>query len=96
MVHKPSGLDVRIESERSQHHNLRVAKSILHDKLTDRTRSRAKQTRNSTRKDQVGSGMRGDKRRTIRVQADQVVDHITGATMTVQRYLRGELDRLVR
>jgi hypothetical protein len=39
--------------------------------------------------------MRGDKRRTIRLQADQVVDHVTGRTITARRYLRGEIDALV-
>jgi hypothetical protein len=38
--------------------------------------------------------MRGNKRRTIRVRDDQVTDHLIGKKMSVQRYLRGELEVL--
>jgi len=51
-------------------------------------------TRNSKRKKQVGHGMRADKRRTTRIQSNQVVDHITGQRMTVRRYLKGFLEEL--
>jgi len=39
---------------------------------------------------QVGAGMRGDKRRTIRCQDGTVVDHPTGRTWTLRSYERGE------
>ncbi len=46
------------------------------------------------RKDQVGTGERSDKRRTIRFQADQVVDHITGKRMNAADYMKGNMDKL--
>lgn len=49
---------------------------------------------NGVRRDAVGSGERSDKRRTVRFQADQVIDHLTGKTMTTGDYMRGHMDRL--
>src|SRR5262245_45646424 len=40
----------------------------------------------ATRRRQVGSGMRGDKRRTIRYQDGSVTDHVTGRRWTVRAY----------
>jgi peptide chain release factor 1 len=57
-------------------------------------RSIARGDRARERRDQVGSGERGDKRRTIAVQRDSVVDHRLGVETTVKRYLRGEFDAL--
>ena len=45
--------------------------------------------RAAERRSQIGSGMRGDKRRTIRVQDDSVVDHLTGRTWRYRDYVRG-------
>ena len=46
------------------------------------------------RKQQVGSGMRGDKIRTYRFQDDVVKDHITGKTASVKKTLAGNFDLL--
>lgn len=46
------------------------------------------------RKLQVGSGMRGDKIRTIRFQDDSAIDHRNGRRMTAKQYLQGGMDRL--
>jgi len=45
--------------------------------------------RAADRRSQVGSGMRGDKRRTIRTQHDEVVDHVTGRRWRYRDYVRG-------
>lgn len=47
--------------------------------------------RNSSRQDQIGSGERSDKIRTVQEQNDRVVDHRTGRTCNVARYLKGEI-----
>src|SRR3954469_5689925 len=41
------------------------------------------------RRGQRGSGMRGDKRRTVRAQDGTVVDHVTGRRWEMRGYLRG-------
>ena len=89
LTHLPTGIQVRCHEGRSQHENKRVALEKLRAQLTDAARSEATRARASERREQVGSGMRGDKRRTIRVQDDSVVDHVTGRAWRLRDYLRG-------
>lgn len=88
--HRPTGIEVRCESERSQHRNRELALRILAARVADRDRAAADGARSSDRKQQVGSGMRGDKRRTIRTQDDQVTDHVDGRTWRFKSYARGD------
>lgn len=44
------------------------------------------------RKEQVGSGMRGDKIRTYRFQDDVVKDHITEKIASVKQVMKGNFD----
>jgi peptide chain release factor 1 len=48
------------------------------------------------RKNQVGSGQRGDKIRTIQFQNDTVIDHFTGMRMQASRYMKGYMHELWR
>lgn len=90
ITHIPSKISVRCESDRSQHHNRISALELLRSKLWERAKKELTARRTHDRKEQVGSGMRGDKRRTIRFQDGQVVDHITGRRWKLKNYLRGE------
>ena len=89
LTHRPSGMQVRCESSRSQHHNRATALALLRARLWARAQGRLDEERADERRRQVGSGMRGDKRRTIRAQDDQVVDHVTGRRWNLRDYLRG-------
>jgi len=89
LTHLPTGVTVHCESERSQFKNKQSALATLRAKVW-RLRQSADQSRRATdRKQQVGSGMRGDKRRTIRTQDGQVNDHITGRKWLFRDYVRG-------
>jgi len=90
VTHRPSGLQVRCESERSQHQNRVTALAILRARLAARASEQAAAERARDRRAQIGSGMRGDKRRTVRVQDGTVVDHETGRTWRYRDYVRGE------
>ena len=88
--HVPSGIVVRCEAERDQSQNRRVAREILRARLWEAARGAAQAARDTQRRSQVGSGMRGDKRRTIAVQRDEVVDHVTGRSWRFKDYVRGD------
>lgn len=90
LKHKPSGTQVRVESERSQHLNKEAALEVLRARLLSDASGNMTSKRKQTRKKQIGSGMRGDKRRTIRVQDGSVRDHITGKTWNYKKYRRGD------
>ncbi len=90
MRHLPTGIMVRCESERSQHQNRKTALSILRAKIWEARQSAADGAAAAARRAQVGPGQRGDKRRTVRAQEGQVVDHVTGRRWRLREYLRGE------
>lgn len=84
-------ITIRCESERSQHQNKATALCLLRAKILEKQESLVISSANKKRKDQIGSGMRGDKRRTIRVFDDQVVDHESNKTMKYSKYKRGNI-----
>lgn len=88
--HHESGLVVRCEAERSQHANRDKAMAILRARLLEHRATTSERARADDRRAQIGSGMRGDKRRTIRTQDDQVVDHVTGKSWRFKNYARGD------
>jgi peptide chain release factor 1 len=87
--HTPSGLVVRCETQRSQLRNKELALIILGAKLKAMEQGNRLDKEASFRRKQIGSGMRGDKRRTIREQDGKVTDHITGRVWNYSDYVKG-------
>jgi len=92
ILHIPTGIMVRSESERSQYLNKDMALEVLRARIQARERDRAYGERRDKRKQQIGSGMRADKRRTIRVKDGTVKDHLTGKSWDYKKYRRGDWD----
>ena len=88
--HIPSGVVVRCEAERSQYRNKELALLILSAKLEAAERERRLGKEVADRREQIGTGQRGDKRRTIREQDGRVTDHVTGRTWRYADYVRGD------
>jgi peptide chain release factor 1 len=91
--HLPTGL-IRQALGRERHANLTVAMEATNVALGKADIAEALSRQNNVRRDQVGSGMRGDKRRTYRFQDDSVYDQITGKTASCREVLRGNFDAL--
>lgn len=93
ITHLPTGL-VRKSETRYRESSYRSAMEAIATVLHDRTNSQNHEASNNIRREQVGSGMRGDKRRTYRFQEDFVSDHITGRSARCSDIMRGGFDRL--
>jgi len=89
LIHKPTGIRIHCENERSQLQNKETAKAVLAAKLLAASQERASNSENSNRRGQIGSGMRGDKRRTVAVQRGTVDDHISGTRWRFRDYEDG-------
>lgn len=87
--HLPSGLFVRCETERSQYRNKQTALAILTARLHAMQQDKTLAAEAGNRRQQIGSGQRGDKRRTIREQDGNVTDHITGQKWRYADYVKG-------
>lgn len=90
IIHVPTNIQVRVESGRSQHHNKERALEILRAKIQVLERNKISKKRSSSRKSQIGSGMRGDKRRTIRIRDGLVTDHVLEKTWNLKNYMKGK------
>ena len=93
LIHEPTGL-VETRQGRKRESNLTDAKAALLARLDAAGRGEADADLARDRKQQVGSGMRGDKTVTIRFQDDRAVHHGTGKSMKATHYMRGLMDQL--
>lgn len=88
-------ITVRCESERSQRLNKELALSLLKARLFEQQESVKHQKQNKKRKKQIGSGMRGDKIRTIRVFDNQVKNHLNNKKMRFSQYEKGFINEIL-
>ena len=91
LTHKPTGITVRCETERSQHQNRQLAMGLLRARILERRLSDKASQDNALRRAMVGSGMRSDKIRTIRCQDGIVTNNKTGTKARLRDYLNGDL-----
>jgi peptide chain release factor 1 len=75
LIHKPTGIDVRCTSERSQQQNREKAMTLLASKLQQLKDEEDDRKRSADRKSQVGTGDRSEKVRTYNFPQDRVTDH---------------------
>ena len=75
LIHKPTGIDVRCTSERSQAKNRDKAMSILAAKLQAQAEEEEAKKYAGVRKEQIGTADRSEKIRTYNVLQDRVTDH---------------------
>jgi peptide chain release factor 1 len=92
-LHVPSGIQAKAET-RSRTTSLSTAMAELERRVDADAEGADLSQKSVERRAQVGSGMRGDKIRTYRLQDDQVVDHRTEKRASWRHIERGEFERL--
>ncbi len=96
LIHKPTGIVVACQEERSQFQNREKCMNMLASKLYEMERERQDAQLSGTRKSQVGSGMRNEKIRTYNFPQDRVTDHRIGLTLhNIQGFMDGDLDAMI-
>ena len=96
LTHKPSGIVIECDQERSQLQNKEKALKILYSKLYDMKQREQDEKIASTRKNQVGSGDRSEKIRTYNYPQSRITDHRINKTIfSLGSFLDGDIDGLI-
>jgi peptide chain release factor 1 len=96
ILHKPSGIVVECQEERSQFKNKDKAFKILKTKLYDIKVREQNDKIASERKSQVGTGDRSEKIRTYNYQQSRVTDHRIGYTIySLEAFLNGDIGEML-
>lgn len=96
IIHKPTGIDVRCTSERSQQKNREKAMQILQVKLEIIKIEEEAKKLSSDRKEQIGTGDRSEKIRTYNVLQDRVTDHrIKKSWHNIDSIFDGEINNIL-
>ena len=93
ILHKPTGIKVEMQDEKSQLQNREKAMRVLRARLLERARAEQEAELAAARLSQVGSGERSEKIRTYNFPQDRVTDHRVKVTKNgLPAILAGELD----
>jgi peptide chain release factor 1 len=96
ITHKPSGIIVACQQERSQFQNRERAMKMLRAKLYEMKLEEQTKSTAAQRKSMVKSGDRSDKIRTYNFPQNRLTDHRIGFTIySLDRVINGELDELI-
>ena len=96
LIHKPSGIVVACQEERSQLQNREKCMMMLASKLYEIEQDRIQSENDGMRRSQVGSGMRNERIRTYNFPQGRVTDHRIGLTLyKIEAVMDGALDEII-
>ncbi len=96
LTHKPTGIVIECDQERSQLQNKERALRLLYAKLYDIKQKEQSEMIASTRKSQVGSGDRSEKIRTYNFPQSRITDHRINKTIySLDTFLNGDIDSII-
>ena len=96
LTHKPTGIVVECQEERSQFKNKDKALKMLRAILYDRASREQTEAIASNRREQVGTGDRSERIRTYNYPQGRITDHRIGLTVhSLERFLDGEIDAMI-
>ncbi len=96
MIHKPTGIVIECQDERSQFKNRDKAMKLLRAKLYDMKRAEQDEKIASTRRSQVGTGDRSERIRTYNYGQGRITDHRIGLTVhSLETFLNGDIEFMI-
>jgi peptide chain release factor 1 len=96
LTHKPSGLVVSIQDEKSQLQNKEKAMRVLRARLYEMKLAEQQATLGAQRRSMIGGGNRSEKIRTYNFKANRVTDHRINLDLhKLDQVMAGDLDELV-
>ena len=96
LIHKPSGIVVACQEERSQLQNREKCMRMLASKLYEIEQERIESEHGGLRKSQVGTGMRNERIRTYNFPQGRVTDHRVGLTLyRIDSIMDGDIDEII-
>ncbi|MEN9243318.1 MAG: peptide chain release factor 1 [Gloeomargarita sp. DG02_5_bins_242] len=95
LFHKPSGIHIHCQEERTQLKNKERALQLLRAKLYDLQLQEQQESVTSLRRSQVGTGARSEKIRTYNYKDNRVTDHRLNHNFSLAEILEGDLDQII-
>ena len=96
LIHKPSGIVVACQEERSQLQNREKCMRMLASKLYEIEQQRIQSENDGLRRSQVGTGMRNERIRTYNFPQGRVTDHRVGLTLyKIDAIMNGAIDEII-
>ena len=96
LIHKPTGIVVACQQERSQVQNREKCMRMLASKLYEIEQERIESQVTGMRRSQVGTGMRNERIRTYNFPQGRVTDHRVGLTLyKIDAIMDGAIDEIV-
>ena len=96
MIHKPTGIVIECQDERSQFKNRDKAMKLLRAKLYDMKRAEQDEKIASARRSQVGTGDRSERIRTYNYGQGRITDHRIGLTVnSLETFLNGDIEFMI-
>lgn len=96
LIHKPTGIVVACQEERSQMQNREKCMRMLASKLYEMEQERLDSEVTGMRRSQVGTGMRNERIRTYNFPQGRVTDHRIGLTLyKIDAVMDGALDEII-
>ncbi len=96
LIHKPSGIVIECQDERSQFKNRDKAMKLLRTKLYDMKEREQRERIASERRSQVGTGDRSERIRTYNYPQGRVTDHRIGFTLySLENFLNGAIGQMI-
>ena len=96
LIHKPSGIVVACQEERSQVQNREKCMRLLASKLYEIEQEKKDSEITGMRRSQVGTGMRNERIRTYNFPQGRVTDHRIGLTIyKIDSFMDGDIDEVI-